>query len=1015
MSETKAWEVDTCRGHFNNVSSALFHPRHELIVSDGEDKTIRVWDMGKRTAVQTFRREHDRFWVLTAHPNLNLFAAGHDNGLIVFKLERERPAFSIHQNSLYYVRDKQVRHLDYQTGQDAALLSVKRLGSQFTQPRTLSFNPAERSVIVTSSAGDQGVYDLAPLSREGSKGDLSESGSVGKRGQGTSAIFVARNRLAVLQKTSQTIEVRDLSNNVTKTINCPQPTNEIFYGGTGSLLLSTATGVILYDIQQQKVLGEVPSPPVKYVVWSADGSLVALLSKHTITLSNKSLSTNNLVHETIRIKSAAWDDAGVLIYSTLNHIKYALPQGDSGIIKTLEAPVYLTRIKGKQVFILDRSGRPQTIPIDPTEYRFKLALVRGDYDEVLRIIKTSNLVGQAIIAYLQKKGYPEIALHFVQDKSTRFDLAIECGNLDVALETAEAIGIPEVWNRLGEAALKQGNHKIVERAYQKTKSLERLSFLYLITGNKEKLAKMAIIAEKRGDPMSRYQNALMLGDVTQRIAVLREAGLDALAYATAKNSGLLDEAARIAEDAGMSSGLTELELGGKLGSPSSQGGQKPTPLMPPPMVTQTYEHNWPIVGAQESFFDKALMAQEEDGIIFKDNAVNGTGKAHDDTNDWLDGDNFEDAQDDDGLGVDPLVPTAVAATGAAADEAWDLSDGEIGMEDGDDNVVEPLPAAAQPDEGSLEPGVAEAEHWLRNSPIAADHAAAGSFGTAMQLLTRQAGIVEFEPLKAHFIQSYGASRAFLPGEASLPSIEVALRRNTDEAERSSALPARARTVQDIGAGELQEAYRAVNSNRLEEAETIFRTVLHQLVLTAGANEAEGNEILDLIVLCREYLVGIAVILHQRRLLVEEPENRARQLELAALFTHAEMQPPHKQLALRTAMNAAQKAGNNKMAGTFAKRLLDLQPSARVAQLAQQIMAAADRNPRDAVPVPNYDPHDRSFVICAGSHVLIPAGGAGAIEDPLTGAKYLPEFKGTRCAVTGITEVGKVASGLRTWV
>ncbi|EEB90795.1 hypothetical protein MPER_10954, partial [Moniliophthora perniciosa FA553] len=39
MSETKAWEVDSCRGHFNNVSSALFHPKHELIVSCGEDKT----------------------------------------------------------------------------------------------------------------------------------------------------------------------------------------------------------------------------------------------------------------------------------------------------------------------------------------------------------------------------------------------------------------------------------------------------------------------------------------------------------------------------------------------------------------------------------------------------------------------------------------------------------------------------------------------------------------------------------------------------------------------------------------------------------------------------------------------------------------------------------------------------------------------------------------------------------------------------------------------------------------
>lgn len=74
--ESKAWELDTCRGHYNNVSCAVFHPRQELILSNSEDKSIRVWDMSKRTGVQTFRRDHDRFWVLGAHPNLNLFAAG---------------------------------------------------------------------------------------------------------------------------------------------------------------------------------------------------------------------------------------------------------------------------------------------------------------------------------------------------------------------------------------------------------------------------------------------------------------------------------------------------------------------------------------------------------------------------------------------------------------------------------------------------------------------------------------------------------------------------------------------------------------------------------------------------------------------------------------------------------------------------------------------------------------------------------------------------------------------------
>lgn len=47
-------------------------------MSNSEDKSLRVWDMSKRIGVQTFRREHDRFWILTAHPEVNLLAAGHD-------------------------------------------------------------------------------------------------------------------------------------------------------------------------------------------------------------------------------------------------------------------------------------------------------------------------------------------------------------------------------------------------------------------------------------------------------------------------------------------------------------------------------------------------------------------------------------------------------------------------------------------------------------------------------------------------------------------------------------------------------------------------------------------------------------------------------------------------------------------------------------------------------------------------------------------------------------------------
>lgn len=65
----------------------------------------------------------------------------------------------------------------------------------------------------------------------------------------------------------------------------------------------------------------------------------------------------------------------------------------------------------------------------------------------------------------------------------------------------------------------------MEVAYQNTRNYERLSMLYLLTGNLAKLEKMLLIAQNRNDVMSRFHNALYLGDVQERIRVLAEVGL----------------------------------------------------------------------------------------------------------------------------------------------------------------------------------------------------------------------------------------------------------------------------------------------------------------------------------------------------------------------------------------------------------------------------------------------------------------------------------------------------------
>lgn len=136
------------------------------------------------------------------------------------------------------------------------------------------------------------------------------------------------------------------------------------------------------------------------------------------------------------------------------------PLRDNGIVRTLDIPLYVTSIRGNKVICLDRECKNRVVAVNPTEYLFKLALVQHRYSDVMSMIQSANLLGQAIIGYLQSKGFPEIALQFVHDDATRFTLALECGNIDVALESAKALNNKESWLKLAAAALRQGNHQV---------------------------------------------------------------------------------------------------------------------------------------------------------------------------------------------------------------------------------------------------------------------------------------------------------------------------------------------------------------------------------------------------------------------------------------------------------------------------------------------------------------------------------------------------------------------------
>ena len=57
-------------------------------------------------------------------------------------------------------------------------------------------------------------------------------------------------------------------------------------------------------------------------------------------------------------------------------------------------------------------------------------------------------------------NFVKVALHFVKDEKTRFGLALECGNLEIALEAAKSLDDKLCWEKLSDMALSQGNHQV---------------------------------------------------------------------------------------------------------------------------------------------------------------------------------------------------------------------------------------------------------------------------------------------------------------------------------------------------------------------------------------------------------------------------------------------------------------------------------------------------------------------------------------------------------------------------
>jgi len=979
MNDSKAWEVDTLRGHFNNVSCVMFHPKKELILSNSEDRTIRVWDVTKRTGIHTFRRENDRFWIITAHRTSNLVAVGHDAGMVVFKLDCERPLAMCGEGRLYVVQEREVRVIDLDRSlKGNQIASCRRPPNAMTSGmKSLQYNqynPTEVNVLVFYSQANGCFALFVGPNANSISGD---SNCSPKQGSAQAVCFTARNRFAVLQH-SGSVGIYNLQNELSKKFDPPCTTDYIFPGGNNRILLKSEEKVVLYDLTARKVIDEVSVPGgVRYVVWSQSGQHVALMSKHNVLLAGKNLEYHHSFHENIRVKSGAWDENGVFVYSTLSHVKYCLPNGDGGVIYSLQNPIYITRVHKQQLYFIDREQQVNKQRLNCAEYLFKLSLHQHKFKDVKMWIANGRICGNVVIGYLKQKGYPEVALHFVEDHQTRFNLALEYGHIEEAMVSAQEMDSRDCWNRLGLEALRQGNQQIVERVYQKTNNFNALSFLYLITGNAEKLKKMLMISERRKDTMARFNNAMMLGNLEERVKVMAEMGQAPLAALTAKAHNMTEFLPKLEEQ------LQGQDISGHIPADAR------LLLPPPPLVKPSSGDsvNWPLLMSTKKIFEKTTFENMPTPQTIEEQ--------------FADAEEAEEDNDRGALGdLDVDLGPDAGGGGWGGDMDLDLGLGDFVVED--TPVVDERAAQTVSMADSLQ------VKWLRKRKLPADLIAAGEFEEALNLLKRRLGVINAQPFEVLFKEAYWATCSSLSGLPQAPSLNWPLLSEGSAKKDMSPL-----TLYSVGSvlASVKDGHKKVSEGKFSEALDIFRAALQSIPLGVAHDNKEEQQFMEMIDMCREYVNAMRCEVTRKAL--DPATETARILELAAYLTCCKMQPGHTVLTLRVAMTVAFKAQNFVTAAYFAKRLV--QGNVGQAELlaqARKLLQVCESKASDANQI-RFDTKMavEDFKLCVGSLTPI-APNDMTVSCPFCGATYHASYKGKLCDTCQLSEIGANTLGIQ---
>merc|ERR1711871_625935 len=431
-------------------------------------------------------------------------------------------------------------------------------------------------------------------------------------------------------------------------------------------------------------------------------------------------------------------------------------------------------------------------------------------------------------------------------------------------------------------------------------------------------------------------------------------------------------------------------------APIPQSDGKAVLLQPPTPIFRG--ENWPLLAVTKSTLSDL---SKEGGISsVKDN---------DDYNDGATGDQWEDDDlfgDEEGEGR-----SKSNMDGGDQNPGWD--DDELNLSDDDEDAPAIKAAGGKSgDSGdfflSPQGGTSPVVSWCNDSSHAADHFAAGSVDSALQLLNRQIALVNASLIKPLALSAFLGCTAFLPGLPLAPVSKSYLMRELSK-PAGKPLPAvalKTTLLLDL----LKQVYRSFTSAQFIECRQNLDTIIQSIPLVVAGSRTDTNDLKELLDVCREYITALRV-----KAAMSETVDPARSLELAAYFTHCNLLPAHLMLALNTAMANAFKSKNFINAASFARRLLELpdinsERHAEKRMKAQKVLQKSEQQGRNEFAI-DYDEMNPFSLDCEKLKPIYK--GTPSIRCPYCASIFSPESKGRVCPTCKLCSVGQETVGLIT--